>query len=404
MHNFYVVLKYSLKKKIISKSFLVFSVLILLASLLVFFSPAIAKALGSDEEVKIGVIAQDKNIDDALNEISALQKSNNKYVELKDTKELNKYVFIVDVDDKTIYTTSTDYNSATPYLNDLNAYFLREKGAKLGITPEDFQELLAPTEYKYETIKESSSSLSDDPGLFFLGYFLTIMAFMLIMFGMQFLGSEILEEKLSRSMEVIMTNMKPEEHMLGKILANFLFLFSIIVEVVVFVSLSIFLSNRVFIDYDFNILEGLKGIFANIDGKVLGNYLLIVVPLLFVTILIVFVIMSVLASTVGTREDYQTATFPPLILLFAAYFAGIAITNVSILKVLMYIPVINYFTMPNLYLQGQIEMSSALSSVGISVVTLMVLIIFGRKVYREGVLNYSGKKITLIMKDAFRKK
>ena len=55
--------------------------------------------------------------------------------------------------------------------------------------------------------------------------FLTLPTFMLIMFLIQMIGAEINEEKTTKSMEIIISNVSPGTHFLSKVIASNAFVF-----------------------------------------------------------------------------------------------------------------------------------------------------------------------------------
>ena len=73
------------------------------------------------------------------------------------------------------------------------------------------------------------------------------------------------------------------------------------------------------------------------------------------------------------------------------------------IRILSYVPFISAILSPCLYLSGVIEMKDMILSILLMIVTLYLLIKYGLKVYREGILNYSSnnlwKKIFKAIKD-----
>ena len=233
--------------------------------------------------------------------------------------------------------------------------------------------------------------------------------FMLIIFLVQMVGGEICEEKTTRSMEIIIANVSPKAHLLAKVLASNLFvllqgLLLIIYAVIAYI-ISLYLSDSAVagMSIDFgSILDAL-----NLSG--MSNALILVIPITLVMIVLSFaayaLVAGILASMTVNIEDFNQLQTPIVLLSLAGYYLAImaAMFDGSIfIRIVSYIPFLSVFISPTLFLLGQITIFDMIISVVILIIFIYILLKFGLKVYKTGILNYSSGKVWSKLFKAFR--
>lgn len=233
--------------------------------------------------------------------------------------------------------------------------------------------------------------------------------FMLIIFLVQMVGGEICEEKTTRSMEIIIANVSPKAHLLAKVLASNLFvllqgLLLIIYAVIAYI-ISLYLSGSAVagMSIDFgSILDAL-----NLSG--MSNALILVIPITLVMIVLSFaayaLVAGILASMTVNIEDFNQLQTPIVLLSLAGYYLAImaAMFDGSIfIRIVSYIPFLSVFISPTLFLLGQITIFDMIISVVILILFIYILLKFGLKVYKTGILNYSSSKVWSKLFKAFR--
>ena len=233
--------------------------------------------------------------------------------------------------------------------------------------------------------------------------------FMLIIFLVQMVGGEICEEKTTRSMEIIIANVSPKAHLLAKVLASNLFvllqgLLLIIYAVIAYI-ISLYLSGSAVagMSIDFgSILDAL-----NLSG--MSNALILVIPITLVMIVLSFaayaLVAGILASMTVNIEDFNQLQTPIVLLSLAGYYLAImaAMFDGSIfIRIVSYIPFLSVFISPTLFLLGQITIFDMIISVVILILFIYILLKFGLKVYKTGILNYSSGKVWSKLFKAFR--
>lgn len=233
--------------------------------------------------------------------------------------------------------------------------------------------------------------------------------FMLIIFLVQMVGGEICEEKTTRSMEIIIANVSPKTHLLAKVLASNLFvllqgLLLIIYAVIAYI-ISLYLSGSAVagMSIDFgSILDAL-----NLSG--MSNALILVIPITLIMIVLSFaayaLVAGILASMTVNIEDFNQLQTPIVLLSLAGYYLAImaAMFDGSIfIRIVSYIPFLSVFISPTLFLLGQITIFDMIISVVILILFIYILLKFGLKVYKTGILNYSSGKVWSKLFKAFR--
>ena len=233
--------------------------------------------------------------------------------------------------------------------------------------------------------------------------------FMLIIFLVQMVGGEICEEKTTRSMEIIIANVSPKAHLLAKVLASNLFvllqgLLLIIYAVIAYI-ISLYLSDSAVagMSIDFgSILDAL-----NLSG--MSNALILVIPITLIMIVLSFaayaLVAGILASMTVNIEDFNQLQTPIVLLSLAGYYLAImaAMFDGSIfIRIVSYIPFLSVFISPTLFLLGQITIFDMIISVVILIIFIYILLKFGLKVYKTGILNYSSGKVWSKLFKAFR--
>jgi ABC-2 type transport system permease protein len=235
--------------------------------------------------------------------------------------------------------------------------------------------------------------------------------FMLILFLVQMIGAEVNEEKTTKSMEIIISNVSPKTHFLSKVLSSNLF---VIIQgglLIIFVLLGI--GIRYFLTSG----DLLGGLGSEVTGFVEGlslngaaETLSLMLPILLVMIMLTFVAYSllagILASMTTNLEDFQQLQTPIVIISLIGYYLSMMASMFSgsvFIKIMSYIPFISSMLSPTLYVMGEIGVIDLVISIGLLLGTIYILIKYGLRIYKVGILNYSQsglwKKMFKAMKE-----
>lgn len=231
--------------------------------------------------------------------------------------------------------------------------------------------------------------------------------FMLIIFLVQMVGGEICEEKTTKSMEIIISNVSPKVHLLAKIIANNLFVLLQALLLFIYGLIAFFISSR---NGSLNIPSEITSIWDSLSASGLINDIVSLLPSLLVLIILSFLAYSLLAGILASMttniEDFQQLQTPIVFILLAGYYLAIMagmFQGSIFLKIAGYIPLISCLLAPTLYIMGEISILDILIAIILLIGLLYLLIRYGMKIYKVGILNYSNEKVWSKFIKAFRK-
>jgi len=225
--------------------------------------------------------------------------------------------------------------------------------------------------------------------------------FMLVIFLVQMIGAEVNEEKTTRGMEIIISSVSPATHFFSKIVASNLFV--IIQGTLLFIYGAAGLLVRKLIGGDI-ISGGVYSTLSDMLGKVLDtafvDKLVYIIPLTLILMLLTFLAYSLLAGVLASMttniEDFQQIQTPIMIVLLIGYYLSIlagTFKGAIFIKVLSFVPFISAILAPSLLVLGQIGIFDVCISIVLMIGAIYLLIKYGLKIYKVGILNYSSNKL-----------
>lgn len=411
--------KYSLGKKIKSKWFIVVNIIILVVISALINMDSIIKLFGGDfnnnEEIlvidNIGVLETFKDIYAINNEYlkSETKYSIEEYKEgydsaIEEIKDTDKILIVIDKDDNNYITSKLVTNSSmdtityTIISNTLDSVKREEVLKSYNITNEMYEKIESKVEV--ERIILDSENTDDNMLTNLVVTIITMPFFFLTVYLVQMIGAEINEEKSTKSMEIIISNVSAKTHFISKIISSNVFvliqgallLIYCIIGIIIryFVSGSIINSLPVELTTLGSTLSS-SGIMDNI--KIALPLMLL---LLIITLFAYSIVSGVLASVTTNMEDYQQIQTPIVLILLAGFYLSslASIFKGSIfIKVASYIPFISSLLAPTMYALGEFSLFDMLISILLMVVTILLLMKYGFRIYKVGILNYSDNNL-----------
>ena len=132
-------------------------------------------------------------------------------------------------------------------------------------------------------------------------------------------------------------------------------------------------------------------IFANI------LHILPILIIFFVITLISYAILAaVLASMTTNIDDFQQLQTPLMLIVTLGFYLSIfaiVYNGSNFIRVFSYLPLISLLISPALYMLGEVSMLSMILSLLIQLVFTIIVLKNGLKVYKVGILNYSGEHL-----------
>lgn len=416
----------SLKKKIKSKWFLVANVVIALLIVGIVNIDSIITLFGGDFDSKTKIYISDETdiIGNSFEEnlkyyenslygeensnykIEITDKLKNDIIETIKTEENSSILIQIFYDENnnikakltSLSTLDTyDYQLISSALNTTTSMYML---SSMGLTEDQYNKITKGVEIDREILDENVKTEDENMEMIVTTVFPVIILpfFMLTIFLIQFIGTEVNDEKSTRSMEIIISNVSPKTHFASKIIANNLFVIGQVILMVIYFIIG--LGIRKLIGGD-SIINGIgtevSNIVNNLTTGVLGDKLvpiiLFTVILMILTFIAYSLIAGILASMTTNAEDYQQVQGPLVIILLLGYYlamiAGMFKGSLFI-KILSFIPLISAILSPSLLVMGQIGIVEIIISTAIMIVTIYLLIKYGIRIYKVGILNYSS--------------
>ena len=347
-------------------------------------------ALGSESEIKLA----DKSLDELKEEMV--------------NDESNDIILVINSNNGKVVADIISYNYVDAVtLQVLNSTLSSVKTnialMESSLTEEELASIYEPVEinrsYLSDNLDENNELMSYIDN-FIIPMFI-IPFFLLIIMVTQMIGAEINEEKSSKSMEIIITSVPARLHFISKIItAN---VYAILQSLLFVLYFGIGLLIRRLVTGS-SLISGLDSQVGNVVNQFIQSgtldNLLKCLPVTIIMILLSFVayslIAGILASMTTNQEDFQQLQSPMMMIIMAGYFLAILastyekstfITTVSV------IPFISCILSPVLLMMGQIGIVHVLISILLLILTLYLLIKYGLRVYKVGILNYSSSNL-----------
>lgn len=414
--------KISLDKKIKTKWFLVANIIIAILFISLINIDYIIKFFGGDFDEGVNLIVVDNTNslyedlkDNFNNNISYLEnftkdtiitKSNKSIEELKEDIKDNDVILVIDNDlDNYIKSSIISKNDIDTIIyqvlsSSLNKIKVTAMLNKYGITNEQLIDIEKEVIIEKDILEDNDSSLSNMV-LSVISPIVILPLFMLILYLIQMIGSEINEEKSTKAMEIIISNVDPKTHFTSKLLAGNLF---VIIQSVLLIIYTLIGGVIRFIISGGMVLDG-KGEFMGEVTKVLNEIdivskLDLVIPLAIVMVIVTFIAYSllagILASMTTNMEDFQQLQTPITVISLLGFYLSMASSMFDgslFIRIMSYVPFVSSFLSISLFTIGEIGVFDVIISISIMCGLIFVLYKYGLKIYKVGILNYSSNNL-----------
>lgn len=427
MDKFWFLVKYNLFKRIKRKSFIVINVILLILVVGMCNIPNIFSAVNkmNDDEVNLVFYDQTNESDSYISFES--ENINCSFVSttfsedgLDGILENNEAVILLKFDENNILTSTIYSYGLDQSLKDeleltlQNAKLLSFKAHNptLGDTLDDY---LNSNTFTYNDLEDDSLS-EENSILGVISMIIILPIFILIVFLMQYLGMDIIEEKSSRSIEYIISNVKPSHHFGSKILAIVFYLliqgalFAVYAGIGMGLSaiISVFMNGGASQSYNQTIDNINQDVNINVGAFLSRLPIILIFTFLFVIIGITFyiVIEALLSAMATSIEDFQQFQTPIMLLLVIGFYIGIFTSftpGASFVKILGYLPFFSPILAPMLLINGAYEWYNALISLVILGAFDVLIIKYGLPIYRVSLLDYSQDKVFVKLKAMIKK-
>lgn len=435
MNKFWFLTQSSFLKKIKSKWFLIVNILLLVVIVGIVNVDSIIKAFGGDFNDTNEIVVLDKT-DMSYDLFEKNLKSYNETLDMKYTFDISKTIKTEEEIKKEIKDTDKVLivleNSDTSYLKAsiisdsyIDTMYYQLLYQALSTTKTEVAFSLTDTN-KDELLKLTSNIsvdrilLSDDKNTeeenmeMIMGtVFPTVILpfFILVVFLVQMIGAEINEEKQTRSMEVIISNVSPKAHFFSKVIASNGFVLLQGLLLILYGILALVIRNYTGISSASSITSQISDVWNSLVASGFVDKLTYIIPLTLILMILSFLTYSlvagILASMTVSMEDYQQIQAPIMMICLAGYYLAIMagmFQGSTLIRILSYVPFLSCLLSPALLVIGQIGIFDVVISIIILCIFNYILIRYGLKIYKIGILNYSTDKMWSKLLKAVRSK
>lgn len=332
----------------------------------------------------------DNNIDEKIDELKK-QKKNSVIIEIRlvDNKYAAKIISLSTLD-------TYDYQIINSAISSTANMLVL---GSLDLSEDELSRIYNSVDIEREILDENITSEDENMEMIMTTVFpvLILPFFMLTLFLVQFIGTEINDEKSTRSMEIIISNVSPKTHFISKMIANNLFILLQALLMIFYGAIGLFIRKLIGGDTIINgIGQEVSKILRTISTGVLKEDLILVLIFAIILMILTFIayslIAGILASMTTNSEDFQHIQVPIIITLLLGYYLSMIagmFKGSLIIKIFSFVPFISAILAPSLLILGQIGVVEIIISIILMILTIYILLKYGMRIYKEGILNYS---------------
>lgn len=430
-NKFWFLTKMSLEKKIKNKTFIIVNILLFIVlvalmnidKIVLFFGGNFDKQnnimivdnTNKTYEIFKNTMEKEETIIDTGLKYKITKIDDEKKARKKVKKDEDIVIVINEDDDNIIKTTMITYGYINSNLYQLiNSSITAAKQnlamEEVGISPDDLNKISKSVEIKREYVEKNKSE-EEEKNEFVMGVVTPIVIlpfFMLITLVVQMVGAEINEEKSTRSMEIIISNVSTKVHFFSKILASNLFIVMQCLLLGVYSLIGMLLRGGKSLESIQNI-DAISQVTSGMDINGILNSVISDIPMVIILMIITLfgysLLAGILASMTTNMEDFQQLQTPIFVVSLVGFYLAIMnsmFDGALFIRILSYVPFISAILSPSLLVTGVIGFKDILLSILLMVVVIYLLIKYGLKIYKEGILNYSSTKLWKKMLEALK--
>ena len=372
------------------------------------FNNANSLLTNSGEESEYNIIKEERSLDELKNLIKKNKKEKDSIIIVFNDSETN-YLDVSLITKE--YIDLIDMQSLTTALNNTKTTIAIYNS---NISEEELTAIYSPVNIERIYLDNDKTAQDENAKMIMTTVFpiLILPFFMLIIYLVQMIGAEVNDEKQTRGMEIIISNVSPKTHFFSKVIAGNLFV--LLQGALLFIYSFIGVLIRKIIGGNLinnGVTDQVKGVISTALNSNIGSQLKIVLPLTIILMLITFLAYSllagVLASMTTNTEDFQQLQTPIMVVLLLGYYtsmmAGMFEGSIFI-KILSFIPFVSAILSPSLLILGQIGIFEVIISIILMIIVIYLLIKYGLRIYKTGILNYSSKNLWKKMFKALKNK
>ncbi|MGJ7919407.1 ABC transporter permease [Neobacillus sp. LXY-4] len=397
MNSFFIIMVHTYLTKFKTKSFLVTSALTVAIIIGLTNMPNIIDYFNKNDQDQIAVVDETGQLYIPLKQQADSVNSKLKLIKFKGSiskaeKEVEKgtYKGVLQLSlnegmlPEATYKAMSITDSTT--VSELQSYIQQMKitmaASQINLSPDQLAKLYEPVSFNQVALEKNAKTEQELNQARGLVYFLLFIIYFAVVMYANMIAMEVATEKSSRVMEILISSVSPIKQMFAKILGiGLLSLTQLVLMLVV---------GYVSVKQNLDQLQG--GFFDSFGFGDIPISTIIYAVIFFLLGYFLYATMAAfLGSLVSRIEDVQQMITPMTLLVVAGFMMamfGLGEPEATFVKVTSFIP---FFTPMLMFLRvGMLNIPIWEASIGIGllVITIILLAIFGARVYRGGVLMY----------------
>ena len=424
MNKFWYLTKYGLKKKFKSKSFIISNIVIFILLVGLLNIDTIISFFGGEFDKEINVYVVDntneyyesfeKNYEmikesfDTGSKTKVTKRDEGREKVEEDLKGTTDIIVEINSDEENyIKANIITENYIDPFIHQTLVQSINNTKYEIAllnsnIDIEELNKISASVTVERVILDSSKSTEEENMNTVMSVVFPTVIFpfCMLIILLVQLIGGEINEEKTTRSMEIIISNVPAKVHFFSKLVSNNLFIITQAVLLFIYGAIGIIIRTIIGTGINSDISNEISKTLASLGESGILDKLYYIIPITIILMILSFIayslIAGIFASMTVNPEDYQHIQTPIMIICMLGYYLAVmaGMFNGSLfIRILSYIPLISCLLSPALLMIGQIGIIDVFISVAMLILFIMVLVKYGLKIYKIGILNYSTDKM-----------
>lgn len=404
-------IKYTVEKNIKNKWFIVLNIVLLIVSIValnfntvknIFKSSNIS---GEQSKFKIELVDESGVVyQNLLDSVLTLEDSSGVELTRKDKLEYdaksfekNKViVYVENSDNELIAKVISKEGIDTKYYNVIYDAISNSKNQllmkKYGIDKEKVENILSQPKIERIMTSVDSENANSKQILQNMSNY-AILLILIIVLGK--IANDISQEKVSKSIEYVLTSISEKEYLISKILSvNLTILIQVMFSIVYFLigQYINYLLNSIF---NVNSINMVSNISSNVDMNVI-LYVFVFLIFLIITVFIQCAIQAALSSKTTNITESGNATILLLTINMIIYtLATITInplkeTNILI-NVLSFVPIFSMYFIPALMIVSNVGVVHVLCAILVNILMIPVIFNFCAKIFKKGILDYNEK-------------
>lgn len=280
------------------------------------------------------------------------------------------------------------------------------------ISMEEIESIYSAPEIERTYLDESKKSEDEGMETIMTTFFPVVILpfFMLTIFLVQMIGAEVNDEKTTRGMEIIISNVSPKTHFFAKVIAGNLFVILQGVLLLAYGAIGLGIRHLIGGNHISNGLGSEVGsVISNLLSSEIGSKMIYIIPLVLILMLLTFLAYSLLAGILASMttniEDFQQLQTPIMVISLVGYYLAMIagmFEGAIFIKIFAFVPFISAILAPSLLVLGQIGVFEFMIAIILVIITNYLLIKYGLRIYKVGILNYSSKDLWKKMFHAMR--